>query len=132
MTKRGWGPPWLETAPPTLDELEDLHRELTQWRLAHPEAMPPELWQKLDQLIYWQTLQCPMSRKDICLKRWVHVELGFRLTGSLKRAYKYAEDALRGTPAQAGIEMIKKDYELVERGGLKPKPHRRRARQRKS
>jgi hypothetical protein len=42
-----------EAHAPTQDELKDLFRELMEWREAHPEAMPPQLGEKLDKFIQW-------------------------------------------------------------------------------
>ena len=124
MTKHGWRDPAVRMSgtgvietwrAPTEDELVALDWELTQWRWAHPEAMPPELWWKLNQLICWTTMQYPWSREHIRFVRWWFVRQGIRCTGPLKRAYEYAEDALKGSPARAGIEMMKKDYEAVQK-----------------
>lgn len=46
---------------PTVDELYDLLSELMEARLLHPEALPPELFVKLRQLIEWLILQPPWT-----------------------------------------------------------------------
>jgi hypothetical protein len=114
VTKRG------TVRRPTEAELADLHYLLLEWRSAYPEAMPPEIWEKLNKIIDWQKWQ---YRDYIRFMRYVWVRRGIEREGSLKRALAYAEDVLKGTPAQAGIEMIKKDYYAFWR--TSPKSRRR-------
>jgi hypothetical protein len=121
---KGWGPAYrlspiseIEKArAPTQDELENLYHQLNEWRGAHPECMPSDLWVKLRQFIEWQTLQYPWTRRQIQLTRWSFVREGRdRLGKSWDEAYEYARDQCQGTPAQAGADMMKKSYDEVQR-----------------
>jgi hypothetical protein len=122
MTKHGWGPVWELTLDgkieqvraPTDDELWGLELELDAWHEAHPDTMPPLLWAKLQRLIGWQLRQSAWSREEIQTGHWWAVDTASKRM-PLKRAFKYAEDFLRGTPLQAGYETMRKDYYEIEK-----------------
>jgi hypothetical protein len=115
---------------PTQDELEDVLGELMKWQgqqaLASPAGgMPRGLYLRLRQLLEWQTLQQPWSWEQIHLMRWSYVREGLDRGEGWDGAYDYAERELRGTPASAGPEAMKKSYDAVQR---RLPPERRRPR----
>jgi hypothetical protein len=130
VTKRGWGPVWRTNADgvreqvhlPTEDEWLKLELKLDRWHSANPDAMPPKLREELRDLMDRQFLQYPWSREQICGVQWfaVRMELNrlnrgkLRKHGTLKNALRHAENDLRGSPAQAGYETIRKSYLKIE------------------
>jgi hypothetical protein len=123
VTKRGWPSDTIRVSPtgeievvraPTKDELLDLLLELMDWRGANPAAMPPKLFVSLRQLLEWQATRFQWSRHEIMLMRWSYVRDGRRGGMKAETAYRWAAENSRGTPFEAGAEMMKKDYEQVE------------------
>jgi hypothetical protein len=114
-----------ELHAPTQDELKDLHRELLEWRNAQPEAMPPQLWDRIGKLIEWQmlpSLQWTQERKDRL--RWRYVHMAIARVG-WEKAFDWASDRLKRTPVAAGHRMMRTSYERYERG-LPPEKRRTR------
>lgn len=105
------GPPEVLRAP-TLDELEDLRSLL----VIHAEQVPAELYLRLSDLIDWSILQQPWTRRHIQLTRWRRVRDSLERGNKLEAAYLDAKKACEGTPAQAGVKMMKKDFDQVEKG----------------
>jgi hypothetical protein len=129
MAKRGRKkarpePAWLwirydgipeEAHAPTKDELEDLLRELMKWREAQPEAMPLQLWERLNKHLQWPmrpVQQWTQEQKD--QKRWEYVRKGIDLRGR-DNAFEYASNALKGTPAAAEPDTMEWSYKKVQR-----------------
>jgi hypothetical protein len=77
--------------------------------------MPVELFVQLEQLIVWQRIQRPWTRQRIKLMRWASVREGRDLGLSWGLAYEHAARTLDRTPAQAGPDMMKKEYDEVQR-----------------
>ena len=124
MTKRAWGTVWRlsfdgrpeKARPLTEDELWDVEFELDAWHEAHADVMSPELWFKLQKHLFdWPRLQLAWNQEKIRQMRWCIVHWALKRGMPLKRVFKYAEDSLRGTPAQAGHEMMRKDYYEIEK-----------------
>jgi hypothetical protein len=138
MTKkdRGRGPIFQSTSDgrieewraPTLEALEDLYLELTKWRRARPEAMRPELWAKLDELLrgywHWRRAQFPWTQERKDGLRWAVACKGIDLRG-WNAAFDYASEMLKGSPAEAGPDMMKASYQRFQK---KLPPERRRPR----
>jgi len=105
MTKRAWGPTWRTTAggkielvrAPSEDWLWTLEMELDEWHNAHPDAMPPTLWQKLLELIAWQSRQNPRSRDQIQEGRWWAVRWALKRGLTPKQAHEDAVKFWRGS-----------------------------------
>ena len=110
---------------PTVDELYDLLSELMEARLLHPEALPPELFVKLRQLIEWLILQPPWTYSRIQLARWSFVCEGLDIGEGWDGAFEYASEALKGSPAEAGPDMMKKSYDYMQ-ARLPPAQRRKR------
>jgi hypothetical protein len=86
-----------------------------EWRKAQPEAMPPQLWDKLNKFIQWPMRpfqQWPKKQKDRV--RWEYVCKGIALCG-WDGAFDYASNVLRGTPAEAGPDMMKASYQKIQK-----------------
>jgi hypothetical protein len=103
MTKHTWSEEIAR--PPSESELRELDRALGEWREENPDAMPPELWLKLRQLIDWRLLQRQPSRTQKQRMRWEAVHAGFKLHPKKReRACAHAVKLLHGTPYQASSE----------------------------
>jgi hypothetical protein len=101
--------------PPTEDQLEDLLRELMEWREAHPEAMPPELWDRLNKYLQWPMRpfqEWTQERKDRV--RWEYVRKGIRLRGR-DDAFEYASNALNGTPPEGEPDTMEWSFKNEQR-----------------
>jgi hypothetical protein len=113
---------------PTEGELKDLFRDLLRWREAQPEAMPPELWDRVGKLILWQMLPFEWTQERKDRVRWYWVRRAIPRRG-WEVAFEYASDVLKGHPAEAGPDMIRKSYEKIERRlpseQRRPKTYRR-------
>ena len=123
--------PWVDELfkarrPPTEEELMSLYRKLwafhLPWRYDLTDAplkeLPPDF--PLDQLrevIWWQLLQArgPWTRERIKRARWGVVSYIRRDGMKREAAYDHAAMLLQGTPAECGRDMMKKDYDAVER-----------------
>jgi hypothetical protein len=113
---------------PTQDELWDLDRQLGEWQLQQTLSspaggLPPELHFGLQQLIAWQIVQQLWTRRQILLMSWSYVCEGVKRYGWGGSAYKYAANMLKGSPAEAGPEMMKKRY-IKMQGKLPPAQRR--------
>lgn len=122
---------------PTEDELWDLYKQLCEWQLqqtlsSSARGLPRELLFGLQQLIDWQIVQQPWSRRQILLMSWSYVCEGLKRYGWDGRAYKYAANMLKGSPAEAGPEMMKKRYIKIQGklppGQRRPRTYRRQER----
>jgi len=123
VTKRSWQP----ARGLTEREHLQLFKRLQLWRLDHPDARPAPLWEQLHQFFDTQwLLQYPMDREYIRHRRWSFVRQGRQRKKTLKEAYQYAVDACRGTPAEANAEMMKKDFDALEKKFKRRKQRRRR------
>jgi hypothetical protein len=102
---------------PTISELLQLRAQLDEHTV---KPLPPRLHSKLRALIYWAgwSLNRAWTPDRIRYQRYCHVLEGHRLavrkglkTGLWRFAYRYAEEKLAGSPAECGIEMMRKSYE---------------------
>ena len=99
---------------PTQDELKDLLQELLEWRNAQPDAMPPQLWDRIGKLIEWQMRpfqQWTQERKDRV--RWKYVRMAIGHCG-WEGAFEYASKGLQGTPAAGAPETMRQTYQKIE------------------
>jgi hypothetical protein len=119
-----------EAHAPTEDDLKGLFQELMEWRKAQPEAMPPQLWEKLDKYVQWQMLpflKWTQEQKDRV--RWEYVCKGIARYG-WDGAFEYASNVLRGTQAEAGPDMMKRSYQKIQKRlppeKRRPRTYRRR------
>jgi len=114
---------------PSEDELHHLLLAFMDWRVTPPRLeMPAELYERIRRLIEWELVRRPWSRRQIQQMRWFAVREGRdRPRLSWDEAYEYASQYLRGTPAQAGRDMMKKDYQAFQK---RLPPERRRPRRR--
>jgi hypothetical protein len=100
-----------EAHAPTGDELKGLFQELMEWRKAQPEAMPPQLWEKLDKFIQWHMLpsfQWTQEQKDRV--RWEYVCKGIGRCG-WEKAFEYASELLSGTQAEGSEDTMRVSYQ---------------------
>lgn len=105
-----------EVHAPTKDDLKDLFQELMKWRKAQPEAMPPQLWDKLNKYIRWHMLplvQWTQEQKDRV--RWEYVCKGLARGLGWDGVFECASDALKGTQADAGPDMMKTSYQKIQK-----------------
>jgi hypothetical protein len=101
-----------EAHAPTQDELKDLFQGLMEWRKAQPEAMPTQLWDKLDKFIQWHilpSLQWTQEQKDRV--RWEYVCKGIDRGYGWDGALEYASNCLRGTQAEGGPDTMRASYQ---------------------
>ena len=106
-----------------MDELYNLLRELMEARLLHPEAVPPELFVKLRQLIEWLILQPPWTYRRIQLARWSFVCEGLDIGEGWDGAFEYASEALRARPTKSESYLTRFGKERGSRIPLKECRH---------
>lgn len=105
MTKRQW----KRLPQPTEDELWDLFQYLME---SIERGKPPE-WTRQHRATCLKIL--PWSRKLIRRARWFYVRQAIDRGMVPKSAYHYAANLLKGTPAECSPDMMKKDYNAVEK-----------------
>jgi hypothetical protein len=77
-------------------------------------VLPPGLFARLEKLISW-VADRPWSREEIRYWRWHFVHAGRERRMKREAAYHHAVMMLKDTPAECGRDMVKKDYDAVER-----------------
>jgi hypothetical protein len=102
---------------PLIPELRWVRAELNN----HADKLPPQLLANLNWLIFWAGWKLehePWTPQQIQYQRFCVVREGYELavrkglkTGLWKAAYNYAKEKLAGSPAECGIEMLRKSYE---------------------
>jgi hypothetical protein len=80
-------------------------------------------WEELDHLcdLFQQLLGLlafPWSRKFVRRARWLYVRTALERGMVPKAAYDYAVTMLKGTPAQCGPDMMRKDYEALQKSTI--------------
>jgi hypothetical protein len=104
-----------EAHAPTKDELEGLVRDLMEWREAQPEAMPPQLWDRLNKYIQWPLRPFqPWTQDQKDRLRWEYVRKGIDRRGR-DNAFEYASTALKATPAAGEPDTMEWSYKKVQR-----------------
>lgn len=103
MTLRGWE---------ELDHLCDLFQQL----LERLDGQSPRLW--LADPATEGLLAFPWSRKFVRRARWLYVRTALERGMVPKAAYDYAVTMLKGTPAQCGPDMMRKDYEALQKSTI--------------
>jgi hypothetical protein len=102
---------WKARAPLRRDELGELLEDLS---CRADVVLPPDLLARLKELIFW-VADRPWSHEEIRYWRWYFVHASIKAGKKRKQAYADAKVYLEDTPADCGIEMIKKDYDAVKR-----------------
>lgn len=102
---------------PLIPELRWVRAQLSD----HADKLPRQLFANLDRLIFWAGWKLehePWSPQQIQYQRYCVVLEGYQLAvrkglkhGLWKDAYAHAVKALARSPAECGMEMMRKSYE---------------------
>jgi hypothetical protein len=118
-----------------LMHLHEAYLDLVKYQEAHPEALPPEIWSRLNKPQIWQSLannidwqmaQFPRTQEDRDRDRWWHVEdglaRGFKWVDD--EVYKFASAALKHTTSKGSPGTMKASY-LRYKKSLPPEKRRK-------
>ena len=121
--KRGPALPAAELArDPTSVQLQQLRERLS----AYADKLPPDLYDELQKLISQAQADAAWMRESIRYARWLAVCNEIAKGKTRETAYEDAATQLVGTPAVCGPDMVKKDFDAVQkarRGRLLPPFH---------
>ena len=121
--KRGPALPAAELArDPASVQLQQLRERLS----VHADKLPPDLYDELQKLISQAQADAARMRESIMHKRWRAARDEIAKEKTRETAYEDAATQLVGTPAVCGPDMVKKDFDAVQkarRGRLLPLFH---------
>jgi hypothetical protein len=111
-SKRGPAPPAAELArDPASVQLQQLRERLS----AHVDKLPPDLYDDLQKLISQVQESVAWVRECIMYERWRAVCESIEQGNTREKAYEDAATRLAGTPAACGPDMMKKDFDTVQK-----------------
>ena len=102
-----------EARAPTREDVERLWYKLS----AEADRLAPDLYWELNQLLLWEMAKPkePWPREAKRGARWAAVCLGIKRGLKREAAYDFAVTLLADMPARCGRNMMKKDFDAMQR-----------------